>query len=202
MKIKAVFGGVLLVLFSMFFISNSSAGECSIEDPCQTYAIMDGNTVANIIVCQPSVCGSGFLGGKRVIPQVAADSTGQNRGGYYGTELDGTFTIPQSGPTNTAEEIIDEVKISVTMQGELKSTMTFEDTMNKSSNEWLTPVPLPVDTKVTISANSKTNSETLEFDERTSIEEFDWEVWISEFELLFFNINFFGMYLFSWGWFL
>ena len=202
MKIKAVFGGALLVLFSMFFISSSSAGECSVEDPCQTYAIMDGNTVANIIVCQPSVCGSGFIGGKKVIPQVAADSTGENRGGYRGTESNGTFTISQSDPVNTREEIIDEVKFSVTMQGELKSTMTFEDTVNKSSNEWLTPVPLAVDTKVTISANSENSSETLYFDERTTIEKFDWDVWLSEFELLFFNLNFFDMILSSWGWFL
>lgn len=201
MKIKAVFGGVLLVLFSMFFISTANAGECSVEDPCQTYAVMNGNTVANIIVCQPSVCGSGFLGGQRVIPQVAADSSGQNRGGYQGTESNGIFTISQSGPTVIAEEVVNKVKISVTMQGELKSTMTFEDTVNKSPNEWLTPVPLPVDTKVTISANSETNSETLEFDERTTIEEFDLDVWMSDFESLFFNINFFSMHLFSWGWF-
>lgn len=197
MKIKAVFGGVLLVLFSTFFVSNASAGECSVEDPCQTYAVMNGNTVANIIVCQPSVCGSGFLGGQRVIPQVAADSSGQNRGGYQGTESNGVFTISQSGPTNTAEEVIDKVKISVTMQGEIKSTMTFEDTVNKSPNEWLTPVPLPVDTKVTIYADA----ETLEFDERTTIEEFDLDVWLSEFNLLLFNLNFFSMHLFSWGWF-
>ena len=202
MKIKAIFGGVLLVLFSTFFVSNANAGECSVEDPCQTYAVMNGNTVANIIVCQPSVCGSGFLGGQRVIPQVAADSSGQNRGGYQGTESNGIFTISQSGPTVTAEEVVDKVKISVAMHGEIKSTMTFEDTVNKLPNEWLTPVPLPVDTKVTISANSETNSETLEFDERTTIEEFYWDTWISEFELLFFNLNFFSMHLFSWGWFL
>jgi len=202
MKIKAVLGGVLLVLFSTFFISNANAGECSVEDPCQTYAVMDGNKVANIIVCQPSVCGSGFLGGQRVVPQVAADSSGQNRGGYRGTELNGIFTISQSGPINTAEEVIDKIKISVTMQGELKSTMTFEDTVTKPSNEWLTPVPLPVDTKVTISANSEINSETLEFDKRITVEEFDWYVWLSEFEFLFLNINFFDMILSSWGWFL
>jgi hypothetical protein len=201
MKIKAVFGGVLLVLFSTLFVSNASAGECSLEDPCQTYAVMNGNTVENIIVCQPSVCGSGFLGEKRVIPQVAADLNGQNRGGYQGTESNGTFTILQSDPVNIKKDIVNEVEVSVTMYAGLKSTMTFEDTVNKSSNEWLTTVPLPVDTKVTISANSETTSETLEFDERTTVEEFDWDVWLSEFQLLFFNISFFDMILSSWGWF-
>ena len=88
------------------------------------------------------------------------------------------------------------------MQGELKSTMTFEDTVSKSSSEWLTPVPLPVNSKVTVSANSETNSETLEFNQRTTLEEFDFSVWASQFQLLIFNLNFFELTLFSWGWFL
>jgi hypothetical protein len=198
MKIKAIFGGVLLVLFSTFFISNASAGECSVEDPCQTYAVMNGNTVTNIIVCQPSVCGSGMFNNQRVVPQVAADSTGQNRGGYWGTESNGTFTISQSPAVNVKQEVINNVEVTVTMHGEIKSTSSFEDTVNKSPSEWFTPVQLPVETKVEISAED----ETMIFNERITEEEFDWDVWLSEFEFLFLNINFFDMILSSWGWFL
>lgn len=198
MKIKAVLGGVLLVLFSTFFVSNANAGECSVEDPCQTYAVMSGNSVVNIIVCQPSVCGSGMFNNQRVVPQVAADSTGQNRGGYWGTESNGTFTISQSPSVNVKEEVVDNVNVTVTMNGEIKSTSTFEDTVNKSSSEWFTPVQLPVETKVEISAED----ETMLFDQRITKEEFNFSVWLSEFELLFLNLNFFDMILSSWGWFL
>lgn len=197
MKIKAIFGGALLVLFSIFFVSSANAGECSVEDPCQTYAVMSGNTVTNIIVCQPSVCGSGMFNNQRVVPQVAADSTGQNRGGYWGSESNGVFTT-QNGPSiNTVTETINNTKVEVMMEGPIKNTSTFNDTIDKPVSEWFTPVPLPVDTKVTISADS----ETLKFDKRITAEEFDWAVWISEFELLFSNLNFFTMSLFSWGWF-
>lgn len=198
MKIKAVLGGVLLVLFSTFFISGSSAGECSVEDPCQTYAVMSGNSVVNIIVCQPSVCGSGMFNNQRVVPQVAADSNGENRGGYWGSEANGVFTVSQSPSVNVKQEIINDVEVSITMHGEIKSTSTFEDTVNKASNEWFTPVQLPIDTKVEISADD----ETMLFDTRVSKEEFDWDVWLGEFEFLFLNINFFDMILSSWGWFL
>ena len=198
MKIKAVFGGVLLVLFSMFFVSNASAGECSVEDPCQTYAVMSGNSVVNIIVCQPSVCGSGIFNNQRVVPQVAADSTGQNRGGYWGSESNGVFTT-QNGPSiNTVTETINNTKVEVVMEGAIKNTSTFNDTVDKPVSEWFTPVPLPDNTKVTISADD----ETLEFNERISQEEFDWDVWISEFQLLFLNLSLFDMILSSWGWFL
>lgn len=197
MKIRAIFGGVLLILFSIFFVSNASAGECSVEDPCQTYAVMNGNQVTNIIVCQPSVCGSGFFNNQRVVPQVAADSNGQNRGGYWGTESNGVFTV-QNGPSvNTSVDIINNIEVKVVMDGAIKNSSTFNDTVNKPAEEWFAPVPLPVDTKVTISADN----ESLEFNERISEEEFDWAVWLSEFELLFANLNFFSLSLFSWGWF-
>lgn len=198
MKIKAVFGGVLLVLFSMFFVSNASAGECSVEDPCQTYAVMNGNQVTNIIVCQPSVCGSGFFNNQRVVPQVAADSNGQNRGGYWGTESNGVFTVQDSPSINTAVEIINNTEVNVVMDGAIKKSSTFNDTVNKPAEQWFSPVPLPDNTKVTISAAD----ESLEFNERLSQEEFDWDVWLSEFQLLFLNLSFFDMILSSWGWFL
>ncbi|CAB4158086.1 hypothetical protein UFOVP694_154 [uncultured Caudovirales phage] len=197
MKIKAVFGGVLLVLFSMFFISNANAGECSVEDPCQTYAVVSGNTVTNIIVCQPSVCGSGFFAGQKVVPQVAADTDGQNRGGYWGLESNGVFTTQNSPSINTVVETINNTEVTVTMEGAIQHTSTFADTVNKPASEWFTPVLLPDNTKVTVSADK----ESLEFNERVTKEEFDLTIWLSEFELLFKNINFFGVILSSWNWF-
>ena len=198
MKIKTVLGGILLVLFSTFFISAAPADGCSVEDPCQTYAVMEDNKVVNIIVCQPSVCGSGFFNNQRVVPQVAADSSGQNRGGYWGTESNGTFTISQGPSVNIKEKVINDVDVSVTMHGEIKSTSRFEDTVNKPTADWFTPVQLPVDTKVEISAGD----ETMIFNTRLLEEEFNLEVWLSELELLFKNIDFFNITLFSWGWFL
>lgn len=70
------------------FISSTpaQAGDCSAEDPCQTWAVVDGTgLVTNIIVCQPSVCGSGEFAGSKVVLQVPADSvTHQSQGGYWG----------------------------------------------------------------------------------------------------------------------
>jgi len=52
----------------------ATAAPCSASDPCQTYAMLDNaNSVINVIVCQPSVCGSGTFAGYRVVLQVAAN---------------------------------------------------------------------------------------------------------------------------------
>ena len=198
MKIKTILGGILLVLFSTFFISAAPADGCSVEDPCQTYAVMEDNKVVNIIVCQPSVCGSGFFNNQRVVPQVAADSTGQNRGGYWGTESNGIFTVQHGESINTAIKTINDIEVKVVMEGAIKTTSTFNDTVDKSIDQWFTPVPLPDNTKVTIYADN----ESLEFNERMSEEEFNLTVWLSELELLFTNINFFNITLFDWNWFI
>jgi len=79
MKTKnKVFTTILSVVASSFlFIAvpeAATAAPCSASDPCQTYAMLDNaNSVINIIVCQPSVCGSGNFAGHRVVLQVAAN---------------------------------------------------------------------------------------------------------------------------------
>jgi hypothetical protein len=88
MKFKSILGSSVLIAASFMFISNSpaQAGECSAEDPCQTWAVInESGLVTNIIVCQPSVCGSGEFAGSKVALQVPANPvTHESQGGYWG----------------------------------------------------------------------------------------------------------------------
>lgn len=204
MKIKAIFGGVLLVLFSTFFVSNANAGPCSVEDPCETYAVIEGDKVVNIIVCQPSECGSGYLHGMRVVPQVKANpTTGLNQGGFMGATLnnDGSFTMPNmfndKPKMETIHDDVNNVDVSVSTPNGNGKIFRYEDTSIGALSE-LIPSTMPVETNIEISAGD----ETMVFDKRISQEEFDWDVWLSEFQLLFLNLSFFDMILSSWGWFL
>ena len=123
--------------------SAANAGDCSPSDPCETWAMVDGSgTVTNIIVCQPSVCGSGYFGNSRVVRQVAASSTGQNQGGWVNdsnnnisvTESSGTFTLANTSPvTSTNVEVNGDATTVVTTvvhESEAK-TFTYEDTVGK-----------------------------------------------------------------------
>ena len=204
MKIKSFFGGVLLVLFSTFFISTANAGPCSVEDPCETYAVIEGDKIVNIIVCQPSECGSGYLHGMRVVPQVKANpTTGLNQGGFMGATLnnDGSFTLPSmfndKPKVETVHDNINNIDISVSMPNGSAKIIKYEDT-SIGAYPTLIPSTMPVETVVEVSAGD----ETISFNERITEEEFDWDIWISEFEFLFLNLNFFDMILSSWGWFL
>lgn len=78
----------------------ANPGECSIANPCHSYAMLDSaETVINVIVCQPTVCGSGIFDGRKVVPQVAAGPTGQNQGGvFFNPETNKQVTY--SGSTN------------------------------------------------------------------------------------------------------
>lgn len=117
MKIKSVASSVVLVILSTLFISvvPAQAGECSVEDPCHTYAMVDDSgNVVNTIVCQPSVCGGGTVAGMKVVPQKAADfNTGQNTGGWNSgpnvevRESGGSFTI-QDNSSNSSTLITPE----------------------------------------------------------------------------------------------
>jgi hypothetical protein len=74
-----------IIAFGLFSVSTATAGECSESDPCGTWAVLGANNqVVNIIVCQPSVCGSGNFGGNRVVLQVPANPvTNESQGGYF-----------------------------------------------------------------------------------------------------------------------
>jgi hypothetical protein len=86
---KKVFILVSLLLATCISIvspSQANASDCSPENPCGTWAVVDNSgTVTNIIVCQASVCGSGEFAGQKVVLQVTPDQqSGQSKGGYFG----------------------------------------------------------------------------------------------------------------------
>jgi hypothetical protein len=125
-KINVILSGVLLAT-SFSFLSITPAQACSAEDPCGTWAVVNDGVVTNIIVCQPSVCGSGVFGGNKVVLQVPANSTTHtSQGGYYIPEPERAITYNEqtnnfsmgsnSAPvavTNT--EVVDSVTLSATI---------------------------------------------------------------------------------------
>jgi hypothetical protein len=195
MKIKnKVIGTIIgVIASSVVFISASesaNAGNCSVSDPCLTYAMLDdSDVVINIIVCQPSVCGSGIWDGRKVVPQVAATSEGQNQGGYYNpagsgrevTHSNGTFTMNNNVPitkidvvTNTINTETSTIVVSVSAGN--ASTFSYQDTIEKSTSEIsFTILPLPDSTTATVSAtdvnSNSTVTESVTFQERKTTEE-------------------------------
>jgi hypothetical protein len=195
MKIKnKVIGTIIgVIASSVVFISASesaNAGNCSVSDPCLTYAMLDdSDVVINIIVCQPSVCGSGIWDGRKVVPQVAATSEGQNQGGYYNpagsgrevTHSNGTFTMNNNVPitkidvvTNTTNTETSTIVVSVSAGN--ASTFSYQDTVEKSTSEIsFTILPLPDSTTATVSAtdvnSNSTVTESVTFQERKTTEE-------------------------------
>ena len=125
-----------------------NAAECSSEDPCGVWAMLDPQgTVTNIIVCQPSVCGGGSWAGQKVVPQVAANPVTHDThgiGGYWGTydSESKEFTVDRSGPNDSQslgsstrmEESADGVNVEVTTTNSAK-TFKYEDTL-KTLNDF------------------------------------------------------------------
>lgn len=126
MKKKSMLLVLSGLLMSIVFISPSQAGECSLSDPCQTYAeVNTSGLVINTIVCQPSVCEQAWGGkhpitGNKLVAQVAADVNGNNRGGILANkdsgvevkESNGTFTITDNNPktVTVVENVITTVQ--------------------------------------------------------------------------------------------
>jgi hypothetical protein len=181
MKIKnKVIGTILgIIASSVVFISASesaNAGECSASDPCLTYAMLDDSgVVINIIVCQPSVCGSGIWDGRKVVPQVAATPEGQNQGGYYNpagsgrevTHSNGTFTINNNAPITIVDVVTNTTNtetstVAVSKSAGNASTFSYEDTIGKSTSEIsFNTLPLPNNTSATVSATDITVNSTI-----------------------------------------
>jgi hypothetical protein len=181
MKIKnKVIGTILgVIASSVVFISASesaNAGECSASDPCLTYAMLDDSgVVINIIVCQPSVCGSGIWDNRKVVPQVAATPEGQNQGGYYNpagsgrevTHSNGTFTINNNAPITTVDVVTNTTNtetstVAVSKSAGNASTFSYEDTIGKSTSEIsFNTLPLPNNTSATVSATDITVNSTI-----------------------------------------
>lgn len=221
MKVKSVVGSALLVIGALTFVSApaSYAGECSAEDPCHTYAMVDGNgIVTNIIVCQPSVCGSGTFAGSRVVPQVAANPvTHQNQGGYLANpestpvrESNGRFTITNDNATVTAsvtENNTSKTVLSSSIEPGVQNSFTFNDTVGQTNGR---PVmrtePMNKSIGATLSYTEFSKSETptvlsdesITFDERQTEEYVELELMIQELTKLLANWNWFRSSLFGW----
>lgn len=223
-----VFGTIFgVIASSLVFIAvpvTANAGECSAEDPCHTYAMVnDSGLVTNIIVCQPSVCGSGTFAGSRVVLQVAANSeTHKNQGGYYNpegsgrevTESNGTFTMHQNNPVvNKDVETLENnvtVSTSVTIANGPSKTFTYEDTIGKNQNEVVmkeNPLPLATSAEIniesvsTIESVTATVKENIIFKERKTEQEFVYTLNQSGFTLMNSRIARLSRLLGLGGWF-
>jgi hypothetical protein len=221
MKFKSIIGSVLLVAASVMLISvaPAQAGECSAEDPCHTYAMVDGSgIVTNVIVCQPSVCGSGFFAGSRVVPQVAANPvTHQNQAAYLansdGTpvrESNGVFTITDNVPTFDGTVVVSDTTsthlTSVLEPGVTKS-FTFSDTIRTPDGRpKMTIGNIDNSIGATLSVTELSNSDTptvisqesITFDERQTEEYVELELMIQELTKLLANWSWFRSSLFGW----
>jgi hypothetical protein len=227
MKLKAKFVTFFIAISSAFFISTStaSAGECSVADPCLTYAMLnDSGVVINIIVCQPSVCGSGTWDGKKVVPQVAATPEGQNQGGYYNpagsgrevTHSNGTFTMNNNVVATAVDVVVNTTvdvvtnttstetsTVTVSKSAGNASTFSYEDTVGKSPSEIsFNTLPLPNNTSATVSAtdvsSNSTLTESVTFRERRTLEFVEGYLLENNYSLLHSKINRFSKYLIHW----
>jgi hypothetical protein len=218
MKAKSVVVSLALVTGSLFFVAPSAlAGECSVEDPCQTYAMVDGSgVVTNIIVCQPSVCGSGTFAGSRVVPQVAASSQGQNQGGYLNlngapvTESNGVFTVTNPSPTvnsSTTQSQGVQTEIVTTFEPGITSSFTFNDTVGKPDGRpTMTTNPIDNSIGATLSVTEFESSETetvrseevAVFEKRETEQFVELTLQLNNLQKIMRNWNWFKMSLIGW----
>jgi hypothetical protein len=209
MKLKnKVIGTVLSVIASSFvFISVpelANAAECSAADPCSTYAMLDSSgVVINIIVCQPSVCGSGQFAGHRVVLQVAAnpqtnDTTGT---GGYTTNLDQGVVVTLSNDnvfTVKKDEVVTQT-ISVPEVQTQNTNNTTTVTTTSIQAQFIDTNTVKVDATQTNNSNttmvdSTTNNvntvtENIVFEERKTEQEVSVMLVERNFNLLLSKIN-------------
>jgi hypothetical protein len=170
-KINVILSGVLLAASFSFVSISPAQAACSAEDPCGTWAVVDDSgVVTNIIVCQPSVCGSGRFGGNKVVLQVPANPTTHTSQG--GWRSDPQRTVTYSDQTNqfsvssniapqpvTKTEVVDSVTLSATVNSNVS---TFNSNSVVNGRVEFTPV-VDSATSATISATKVTpNSVTKE----------------------------------------
>jgi hypothetical protein len=221
MKVKSIVSSAILIAASAVFISvaPATAGGCSAEDPCHTYAVVnDVGVVTNTIVCQPSVCGSGVLGDMKVVLQVEANpTTHQNQGGYIGnpggtpvTESNGRFTITNDSPvvsTSTINEETTNTVISSTVAAGTQKSFTFSDTVGAPNGvPTMRNEPIKKSTSATLSATELSKSETptviseesITFDERQTEEYVKLMLMLEELNKIFANWGWFKTSLFGW----
>jgi len=220
MKIKSIIGSILLTVGALAFVSApANAGECSAEDPCHTYAMVDGNgTVTNIIVCQPSVCGSGTFAGSRVVPQVAANPlTHQNQGGYLSNpdstpvkESNGRFTVTNDSPVVSNTVIQEETKnvvLTSSIEKGTQTSFTFNDTVGASDGRpTFRSEPMDKTIGATLSVTELSKSETptviaeevAVFEERQTEQFVELTIQLNNLQKIMRNWNWFKMSLVGW----
>jgi hypothetical protein len=220
MKIKSIIGSILLTVGALAFVSAPAyAGECSAEDPCHTYAMVDGNgTVTNIIVCQPSVCGSGTFAGSRVVPQVAANPvTHQNQGGYLSNpdstpvkESNGRFTVTNDSPVVSNTVIQEETKnvvLTSSIEKGTQTSFTFNDTVGTSDGRPTfrsEPINKAVGATLSVTELSKSETPTVLSEELAVFEERETEqfveltIQLNNLQKIMRNWNWFKMSLVGW----
>lgn len=193
-KNKVILTVLGVLTSSLFFIvapTTANAGDCSASDPCLTYAVLDNSgVVINVIVCQPSFCGSGKLSdGSTVVPQVAANSQGQNQGSIFnpigsGKEVvhsNGTFTINNEVVANKVDVVTNTANtetstVAVSLSSGNTSTFSYENTIGKTVGEIeFTTLPLKDNVSATVSATEVTatftKTESTIFEGRKTAEE-------------------------------
>jgi hypothetical protein len=220
MKIKSIIGSILLTVGALAFVSApANAGECSAEDPCHTYAMVDGNgTVTNIIVCQPSVCGSGTFAGSRVVPQVAANPvTHQNQGGYLSNpdstpvkESNGRFTVTNDSPVVSNTVIQEETKnvvLTSSIEKGTQTSFTFNDTFGASNGRPTfrsEPMDKTIGATLSVTELSKSETPTVLYEEVAVFEERETEqfveltIQLNNLQKIMLNWNWFKMSLIGW----
>ena len=179
-KNKVILTVLGVLTSSLFFIVApvaANAGECSAADPCLTYAVLDNSgVVTNVIVCQPSFCGSGKLSdGTTVVPQVAATSTGQNQGGHYnhagtpGKDVvysGGSFTINNEVVVNKVDVVTNTTNtetstVSVLISEGNQQGFSYEDTIGKTLGQIeFKTLPLKDSVSAIVSATEVTTTST------------------------------------------
>jgi len=151
-KVARLALGVLV--YSLLSFVPSFAGECTVDDPCMTYAeVNSSGVVVNTIVCQPSVCTVEWGGknpntGNKLVPQVAADSNGNHRSGVLPnpnsgvtlSESNGTFTLTNNNEnvqTQTtvveSENSVNTITVSTTTANGGATSFRYEDTVKTSA---------------------------------------------------------------------
>ena len=165
MKKKSMFLVLSTLLLSVLAIFPAQANECTVEDPCETWAVLDSdNKVINIIICQLSFCGSGFLGENKVVRQVASNpvtNDTKNTGGYNSdanrtvtyNETNSTFKVSDSRPVeSTVIKVTENVTttIATTISQQPEVTFTYNDT-KANPTEPISNKEYPNDTNATVS---------------------------------------------------
>jgi hypothetical protein len=198
-KVFILISILLATSISVINSSQANASDCSAENPCGTWAVVDNTgNVTNIIVCQPSVCGSGEFAGQKVVPQIAPNyktHDTQGTGGWMTsgstsvTEKNGTFTVSISEPSTTTT-VEDNVQITTTVS-QTANSFRYEDTYDYR-NIISRPAEPSDNTSATVSVKENNNlikEESKTFLNRKTTSEIETDFIVNDLKLLLSRIR-------------